>query len=969
MMSSSGPLKAVVMGGGQGSRLRPLTCHLPKPMVPLCNRPVMEYCLELLRRHDCTHIYVTLHYLADEVIAHFGNGSDFGLRMHYSVEQEPMGTAGSVALLRDSLNSTFFVVSGDALTDFDLQAALAFHRRVGSKATLVLTRVENPLEFGVVVTAEDGRIQKFLEKPKWGEVFSDTVNTGIYILEPEVLELCQIGQPYDFSKDLFPKLLAAGEPIFGYVAEGYWCDIGTLEQYQEANHDLLSGKVDLTLPGTALRRGVYVGKGTRIHPAAQLERPLVIGKNCRIREGARLLEGTVLGDNCIVEEGCTLHRDIVWQDCFLGRKVRSEGSILGRRVTVKSHVSIGEGAVIADDVTIGEGATIFPRIKIWPRKSVEPGGNVSMSLIWGRRWPSSMFDREGISGLGNIEISPEFALKLGAAYGSLLDKGSTVCLARDTHSASRMINRALICGLVSVGINVHDMRTTATPVSRFVLRNTPSVGGIHCRLSKNDVRYLQLQFFDERGVNISGATERKIENSFFREEFRRTLMDEVGRIDFPSRVLEQYSEQFTSSLDVSLLREAGFKVVVDYGSGGASTILPQLLGTLGCESVSLNAYLDPTRARELPFESPLRLQQLCNIVTTLRADLGVLLDPDGEKMILVDETGASVGGSRLLVMMTLLVAKTEPSVLVAAPVSAPSVLEAIVEPEGGRVVRTGVDLRSLLHRSQLGRLKIRLAGTTEGELLFPGFSSGFDAMFSFVKLLEFLSRHKVTLSEVLASTPEVFQLKREVVCPSVEKGRLMRRLLERLKDRELEMTDGLKVLYEDGWVLVVPSPSNPSLMVWAEGADSDRVSDLMGEMCEVLLDLMEETQSDEDNSRTIGAEGGLYPVLPEEKAFHFWNSERYLGVRARTFSEFLDTLHYIESSSLTYHFKRGDFSNWVEHEIRDRWLADQIRMLEADPDRLDSLRSNLVGLLSHSAHHRPQNNSVEWKESEATIDS
>ena len=935
-------------------------------MVPVCNKPVMQYCLDLLQRHKVTHVYVTLHYLADEVIAHFGNGSDFGLRMHYSVEQEPMGTAGSVALLKGSLDSTFFVISGDGLTDFDLQAALQYHKKKESKATLVLTRVPNPLEFGVVVTDEEGAVMRFLEKPTWGEVFSDTVNTGIYILEPEVLDLIPSGQAWDFSQNLFPLMLEQKMPLFGYVAEGYWCDVGTLEKYQEAHLDLMAGKVDLELPGSTLRRDIYVGKGTRIHPGAQLEAPLVIGKNCRIREGARLLEGTVLGDNCIVEEGATLHRDVIWEDTFVGRKVRSQGAIICRKVTLKANSVLGEGAVVADDVTIGEGSNVHPRVKIWPKKNVEPGANVSLSLIWGQRWPSSMFGREGIIGLGNIEITSEFALKLGAAYGSVLPKGTTVTMSRDNHAACRMINRSLICGLISVGIDVQDLRILPTPVSRFVLRNTTAVGGIHCRLDKADVRNLQIQFFDERGVNIGKTTERKIENSFFREEFRRTLMDEVGKIDFPGRALEHYSEEFASKLELTLLKEAGFKVVVDYGSGGASTVLPQILGKLGCESVSLNAHLDPVRARELPFDSSLRLSQLCDIVTTLRADLGVLLDPDGERMMLVDDKGEQIDGATLLIMMTILVAQSEPGALIAAPVSAPSVLESILKPTRGRVVRTGVDLRSLMHRSQLGRDRIRLAGTGEGELLTPDFSSGFDAMFCFVKLLELMARHKVSLSEVRALTPKVHLQKKELPCSSLEKGRLMRRLLEEMKEREVEMTDGLKILYPGGWVLVVPAPSRPSLMLWSEGQTAEQARELIESISDVLSGLMETPGTPEEMMSVTPSLTHQNPTLPEEKAFHFWNAQRYLGVRARTFSEFLDTLHYIEASSLTYHFRRGDFSNWVEHELRDEWLADQIRMLEADPERLDSLRSSLLQLLSGSVHHRRPDEAEEPKESEKT---
>lgn len=956
-MTANRELKAVVMGGGQGSRLRPLTCRLPKPMVPLCNQPVMEYVLQLLRRHECTHIYVTLHYLADEIISHFGNGSDFGLRMHYSVEQEPMGTAGSVGLLRDSLKSTFFVVSGDALTDFDLQRALRFHKEKKAKATLVLTSVPNPLEFGVVVTDSESRVQKFLEKPSWGEVFSDTVNTGIYILEPDVLDLIPKDTEFDFSKDLFTRMLEEKMPLYGYVATGYWCDIGNLDQYRQAHQDLCHGRVHLSIPGTPLRKGVLVGKGTQIHPSAELEPPLVIGRNCRIREGARLLEGTVLGDNCIVEEGASLQRDVVWENTFIGKKVRSQAAILGRKVTLKSHVSVGEGAVIADNVSIGEGAQIDAGVRIWPEKSVEPGAHVSLSIVWGQKWPEAMFGREGITGLGNIEMTPEFALKLGAAYGSLLSKGSTITLARDNHPAARMINRALICGLVSVGIHVHDLRITPTPMSRFVLRTTSAVGGIHCRIAKDDVKNLQLQFFDERGVNISATVERKIENSFYREEFRRTLMDEVGLIDFPSRVFDSYTEEFCSRLEMNRLKEAGFKVVVDYASGGSSTVLPRILGRIGCESVSLNAHLDPIRARELPFDSKHRIKQLADIVTTLRADLGVVLDPDGERFILVDDQGETITGATLLLMMAKLISRTEPGILVAAPVSAPDELESILEPDGGRVIRTGVALRPLLHRSQLGRGRIRLAGTTDGELLFPEFCSGFDAMFSFVKLLELLAQHRLSLSEVHRATPKCCLITEEVPCTSSEKGRLMRQLLEEYRGHKLEMTDGLKIRFPQGWVLAVPAPSRPTMMLWAEGVDEAQARELINQVKQSLLELLNKPTS--SDSTMPPAPSSLNSMLPEEKAFHFWNGERYLGVRARTFIEFLDTLHYIDTSSLAYHFKRGDFSNWVEHELSDAWLADQIRHLETDENRRESLRSSLVNLLTQSVHHRAREKEAE----------
>ena len=241
-------MRAVLMAGGSGTRLRPLTCDLPKPMVPILNRPIAEHIINLLRRNNITEIIATLYYLPDVMRDYFQDGREFGVEITYAVEDEqPLGTAGCVKNVEDLLQNTFLVISGDSITDFDLQAAIAFHRQKKSKATLVLTRVPNPMEFGVVITDQEQKISRFLEKPSSSEIFSDTVNTGTYILEPEVLEYLPLKQESDFSKDLFPLLLAKGEPMYGYIAEGYWCDVGHLDAYREAQYDALEKKVKLCL--------------------------------------------------------------------------------------------------------------------------------------------------------------------------------------------------------------------------------------------------------------------------------------------------------------------------------------------------------------------------------------------------------------------------------------------------------------------------------------------------------------------------------------------------------------------------------------------------------------------------------------------------------------------------------------------------------------------------------------------------
>src|ERR1700694_2124659 len=268
-------MRAVLMAGGEGSRLRPLTSRRPKPLAPVAGKPIMELILELLRRHGFTDVVATLHYLADEIEAYFGDGSALGVKMHYVVEDTPLGTAGAVKLAHEHLaGEPFLIISGDALTDLDLTALVRHHRERGNDVTIALQRVTNPLEFGVVVTDENERIVRFLEKPSWGEVFSDTINTGIYVLEPSILDRMQRGKVYDFSKDLFPDMLREGAKLGGYVIDAYWTDIGNLEQYQQANYDAVERKVDIEFPGGEIAPGVWAGEGTRIDPAARIEGPV-----------------------------------------------------------------------------------------------------------------------------------------------------------------------------------------------------------------------------------------------------------------------------------------------------------------------------------------------------------------------------------------------------------------------------------------------------------------------------------------------------------------------------------------------------------------------------------------------------------------------------------------------------------------------------------------------------------------------
>ncbi|MEX1019047.1 MAG: NDP-sugar synthase, partial [Litorilinea sp.] len=350
-------MKAVLMAGGEGSRLRPLTVARPKPMVPLANKSIMAHVLDLLKTHGITEVVVTVRYMAASIQDFFEDGRALGMKLTYAVEEFPLGTAGSVRNAAHLLDETFLVISSDALTDFDLGKMVEHHRQAGALATIALTHVHNPLDYGVVVTNEDGRITQFLEKPSWGEVISDTVNTGIYVLEPEVLERIPKNTAYDFSTELFPRLLEAGDHLCGYEADGYWCDVGNFEEYHRANADMLYGKIRLSEPlGRHIGGGIWVGEDVDIAPSAQLFGPIYLGHGVKIKGDVTIHGPTVIRDYTIIDNYTRIERSVLWRNNYIGESCELRGAIITRQCSLKSKVIAFEGAVIADNCVIGEGA-------------------------------------------------------------------------------------------------------------------------------------------------------------------------------------------------------------------------------------------------------------------------------------------------------------------------------------------------------------------------------------------------------------------------------------------------------------------------------------------------------------------------------------------------------------------------------------------------------------------------------------
>src|SRR5438034_8693937 len=463
-------MKAVILAGGEGTRLRPLTSNQPKPMMPIANAPMMEHIVRLLASHGFDDIVVTVAFLANHIRNYFGDGSEFGVRMRYATEESPLGTAGSVRNAMDELDETFLVVAGDALTDVDLGGVMKAHRAADAFASIALKRVENPLEFGIVITRPDGTIERFLEKPTWGEVFSDNVNTGVYVLDPEIFDFIGEGVA-DFSADVFPRLLTEQKPLYGFVADGYWEDVGNLDAYLRAHQDVLDRKVDIDVPGFRLSEGVWLGEGTEVSPDARVEGPAIIGDYSRVEAGAHLGAYTVLGANVMVRSEAYLERTIVLDNAYLGEGVRLRGSVIGRSSDLRRGARADEGVVLGDECFVGEHAVLNPGVKVYPFKTVEPSAVINSSIVWESRGARSLFGRLGIAGLANVDISPQLAVRVAMAYATTLKKGATVTTSRDSSRAARALKRAVQAGLNAAGVNADDLEVAPIPATRFQVRS------------------------------------------------------------------------------------------------------------------------------------------------------------------------------------------------------------------------------------------------------------------------------------------------------------------------------------------------------------------------------------------------------------------------------------------------------------------------------------------------------------------
>jgi len=805
-------MKAVIMAGGEGTRLRPLTCSIPKPMVPILNKPVMEYIIKLLKKYDIKDIAVTMAYLPSVIMDYFNTGEEWGVNLKYFIEDTPLGTGGSVKNASEFLDDTFVVISGDALTDLVIQKAIDYHYTKKSKATIVLKKESVPLEYGVIITDDNGEIVRFLEKPSWGEVFSDTINTGIYVLEPEVLDYYKKGENFDFSKDLFPKLLNDNVPLFGFVTDDYWCDIGDIKSYMKTQFDMMNGKIDVEVDCKEIEEGVWVDEGANFGDNINIISPVYIGKNCVIGNSANIGPYTIMGDNCKIDESTTFKKSIVWKNTKIGKNTHCRGSVICNYVRIKDRVHLYEGSIIGSGSSICSGVIVKPDIKIWPDKKIEEDTVISQNLVWGTKAAKTIFGYKDVSGEINIDITPEFASKLGSAFASMMEDDAAIVVSSDGSNASRIIKDSLIAGILSTGVGVIEISDAVTPMNRFAVTNCQANGGIHVRMDCRDADKVHIEFTDENGANIDRNTERKIENIFNRGDFERSNIDKIKsaiEIDnFSSLYIKNGIDLMTN---ISEIKRENPYLIISSRAINLINLASGFLRNIGCRvqcDYSANQYKSVDEY----------LSYMAELVTENSANLGIIIGENGENLILIDEKGRIIDKDKYYALVSLIILKTGVVSKLVVPYTASNIIEKMAKAYDVEVIRA--------KSSPSYTMKKILSLKNLEEDFMLQYILNFDAVWAIGKIIDFLIENKTSLSKLADELPGFYLRKEEIACDWKDKGRVIRQIIVENRDKNIEMFEGVKINSDKGWALVLPDSERPVFNVYAEGLSEEFAEEL-----------------------------------------------------------------------------------------------------------------------------------------------
>lgn len=767
-------MKAVIMAGGEGSRLRPLTCDLPKPMAPLCGRPILEYILDLLRKHGCDEAAMTLMYLPQCIMGHFPDKRYKDVSLRFVLENTPLGTAGSVKNAARGAREDFLVISGDALCDFDLTAAFEAHRKNHADITVIVKKVADPREYGLVRTGKNGRIEGFVEKPSYAQAVTNLANTGIYIISPDCLPLIPDEGQFDFAKDLFPLMLEKRMRLFAFEDAGYWCDIGDLTTYVSCQRDMLEGRVQCRVHGRRDENG-SVFAGGRPSSGVKISPPVYIGSDVTFDGEATIAAGSVVCEGCTIGNGAKVRGSIVLQDSYIGANTTLSGAVVCTGGSVKAGAGLFEGSVAGSKSVIGAGAVLSPGVKIWPLKQIEDFAVARDNLQYGIA-RSNVFDDDGIAGETGVELTPEFCARVGAAVGSI-QNCTRVAIATNGSRAGFALGEALKAGILSTGCQVWDFGEQFEAQFDYCAALASAPLGVYVEGGQRS----SLRLVGEGGLPAPRSVERSIEGSLARGEYRRSRWDTLGECVDMAGMRMLYECDLLKCAPQGL---EGMHACVRSENTKIAAVANAVLARLGCD---------------------------------LSCGTRFSIDQSGRRLTAFSEVDGYVWHERLLALGCI--SEFERGRSVALPYDAPRMLDRLAAQFGC------ASCRYFECPADASDAKARELAKTQPFVR--------DALMLALKLLDYLARSGQTLQQALQSTPE-FAVTQKEYAYAGDVGALMRALGSHAAQKE--MGEGVLLPDKDkrGVVLVRPLKRGAGIRVYAEASNTEIAQELCAQIEDTL---------------------------------------------------------------------------------------------------------------------------------------
>lgn len=796
-------MKAIIMAGGQGTRLRPLTCNCPKPLIPMLGKPTIQYSIELLRNYGITDIGITLQYLSDEIIGYFGDGRTFNVNLRYFIESEPLGTAGSLKNAEDFLDETFIVLSGDAVTDINLKKAIKFHDKSSSIVTIILKEVKYPLDYGVVVTDENQKVVAFQEKPNWNEVLSDKVNTGIYIMDPEVLKFCPKNKRFDISKNLFPVLLRNNLSLSGFLTDSYWADMGKIEEYIKCSNDILDQNINVDLNVNEVKKGCFIGFNTTISKNAKIVPPVYIGSNCRIYSGAEIGPYSIIGDNTTVFRNSSIYKSIIFNDVNIGENSIINCALLGRGAQLESGVIVEENSIIGDRATLKARSIIESNVRIWPGKVIEENSLIKHHIINSNNSKVGLFYKNSIRGkIGNL-VTVEFMAKLGNALGSELRVGDKVAISCNEHSASQMLKYSLFSGLISSGVEVYDLNAVIMPILRESVIFFQFNLAIFISIENEEV---VIELLDKNGINVEKNFQRKIDNRIYYEEFRRVSSKDYKKVINVSDSGENYINNILNNFKKNNKKLKNFKVLLISDNEQVQNIFMNISKELGviCKHISKNNDKD----------------SILSIIRKGKYNLAIITNFGGEKITLYNEKGEVLEDSQIDALKAFIILKFYNLKTMVIPINSSPVVEDIAKESNCKIVKSKKSYSYVLEQY------CNDEECKNKDDIKEVFMVNIDNIRFVLSLIYYLASREISLSMLLSMFNNYYCYREEIDCPFYLKGKVMRELIGESKTMLIDLIEGIKMNYEKGYVLVTQDSDEPYCSVLAYGSDKNQLKEI-----------------------------------------------------------------------------------------------------------------------------------------------